>query len=342
MSALRRLVGNHLRRHRDRLLAALLVVVSLGAVSFFVSGRDYQPPLWALELELSGGSAYGSTMDERFRADYDEPFASGGFAYPLPVMWLALPLIALPDIAVGPLWCILSGGSVLVGLWLLRMPRYLIFFLPLPLGLFLQQVTVLLTGLLLIGIWAWQARRWWLLSVVVALTIGAKPQTTLLIASVLALLALRAGAWRPLLVCLLALFGLTFALEPAWVAEWLAAVERYRAAIGLNYVYEWLPAALVLFALRQHWGGLAVLQVALFPTLFGYSLLPLLVGYVATPSHSVALLALAGSWFSIVLLGMQPAWLVAGACYLLPLLVGALRTWRAGQSAANTVPPPAS
>jgi hypothetical protein len=329
-------------RRRDKLVVALLVVVSLGAISFFVSGRDYQPPLWALELELSGGSAYGPEMGERFRADYEEPFASGGFAYPLPVMWLALPLVALPDIAIGPIWCILSGGSVLVGLWLLRMPLYLVFFLPLPLGLYLQQVTVLLTGLLLIGIWAWREQRWWLLSVVVALTIGAKPQSTLLIAGVLALLALRAGAWRPLLVCLLAVFGLTFALEPAWVAEWLAAIERYRAAIGLTFVYEWVPVALVLFALRQHWGGLAVLQVSLFPTLFGYSLLPLLVGYVATPSRAVALLALAGSWFSIALLGIHPAWLMLGICYLLPLLVGATSRWRARRSAAaSATPPPA-
>lgn len=317
---------------------ALLAIVTLSAASFFVQGRDYQPPLWALQIELSGGSAYGPEMAERFRVDYDEPFASGGFAYPLPVMWLALPIVALPDAAVGPVWFVLSVGSVLVGLLLLRMPLYLVFFLPLPLGAYLQQVTVLLTGLLLIGIWAWQTQRWWLLSGVVALTIGAKPQTTLVVAGALAFLALRAGAWRQMLGCHLVVAALTFALEPAWVTEWLVAVERYRTAIGLNWAFEWVPVALVLLALRRVWGGVAVLQIGLFPTLFGYTLLPLLVGYAAPAarSHRAALLAVAGSWLSILVLvlGMRPAWLFLGICYLGPLLL-------AGRAAGHPPTPPA-
>ncbi|NJN65552.1 MAG: hypothetical protein HC884_01985 [Chloroflexaceae bacterium] len=313
---------------RDQVVVALIAVVALSAASFFVQGRDYQPPLWALQIELSGGSAYGPEMAERFRENYAEPFASGGFAYPLPVMWLALPIVALPDVAVGPVWLVLSVGSVLVGLLLLRMPLSLVFFLPLPLGAYLQQVTVLLTGLLLIGIWAWRTQRWWLLSGVVALTIGAKPQTTLVMAGALALLALRAGAWRPLLVCHLVVAALTFALEPAWVAEWLQAVERYRTAIGLNWAVEWVPVAVVLLALRQFWGGLAVLQIGLFPTLFGYTLLPLLVGYAAPVSQRGALLAVAGAWLSILVpvLGMRPAWLFLGICYLGPLLLAGARS----------------
>lgn len=308
----------------QQLLIGLMVLVGLVVISFFVGGRDYQPPLWALQIELSGGSAYGEAMDARFRSDYDEPFASGGFAYPLPAMWLALPLIVLPGWAIGPVWCVLEGGSVLVGLLLLRMPRSLLFFLPLPLGFILQQGTVLLVGLLLIGVWAWQERRWWLLSAIVALTIAAKPQTTLLVAGVLALLALREGAWYPLLVCGLVVALPTFALEPTWIPQWFAAVERYRMAIGMYSVWQWVPVALLLLFLRQYWSGLAVLQVALFPTLFGYTLLPLLVGYVDPAVRRFALLGVAGSWVSVLLVRVQPGWLFIGLCYLGPMVIGGI------------------
>ncbi len=289
-----------------------------------MDGRDYQPPLWALQIELSGGSAYGEAMDARFRSDYDEPFASGGFAYPLPAMWLALPLVVLPEWAIGPVWCVLEGGSVLVGLLLLRMPRSLLFFLPLPLGFILQQVTVLLVGLLLIGVWAWQTRRWWLLAAIVALTIAAKPQTTLLVAGVLALLALREGAWYPLLVCGLAVALPTFALEPTWISQWFAAVEQYRTAIGMHGIWQWVPVGLLLLFLRQYWSGLAVFQVAFFPTLFGYTLLPLLIGYIDAAVRRFALLAVAGSWVSVLLVGGRPEWLLMGLCYLVPMVIGGI------------------
>lgn len=304
------------------ILVALVVVVLLAGVGMLAGGRDYQPPLWALQIELAGGSAYGEEMAEQFRQEYAEPFASGGFAYPLPVMWLALPIVALPDVAIGPVWCVLSVGSVLLGLVLLRMPVYLVFFLPLPLGMYLQQVTVLLTGLLLIGIWAWREQRWWLLAAIVALTIAAKPQTTFVVAATLGVLALRAGAWKPLVVCGLVVAGLTFALEPTWLAQWLAAVARYRAAIGQTWVFEWLPVAVVLLAMQHYWGALAVVQISLFPTLFGYTLLPLLVGYVDAGARRFALLAVICSWGAVALVGVQPMALVQGVLFLGPLLIG--------------------
>lgn len=307
-----------------RVMVVCVVVVLLAVASQFAVFYDYQPPLWALQIELSGGSAYGPEMAQRFRAHYDEPFASGGFGYPLPVMWLALPIVALPTWAVGPVWCILGVGSVLVGLYLLRMPIYLVFFLPLPLGALMHQVTVLITGLLLIGIWAWRTRRWWIVGMVIALTVGAKPQAALLVAGVLALLAVREGAWKPLLVCAALVGGATFALEPGWVSAWLAAVARYRAAIGVTWATAWLPVALVLLWRRHYWGSLAVCQIGFFPTLYGYSLLPLLVGYVDRRAQRFALLAVACSWLMAFLSEVRPFWLVSGVCYLTPLLVSAL------------------
>ncbi len=315
------------------LIATLLLL--LGVTGFFVKGRDYQPALWALQIELQGASAYGPQMQERFAQEYAEPFASGGFAYPLPVIWLALPIIALPASLIPPIWNILNVGSVLLGLRLLRMPLSLGLFLPLLLGMYLQQITVLLTGLLLIGIWAWRVERWWFLGLIIALTIAAKPQTTLLIAAALMVLAFRSGAWRPVVVCGLAVSSLTFLLEPTWLPQWLAALEQYRSAIGLNWVYEWLPIALFLFVFRQFWGGLAVLQISLFPTLFGYTLLPLLLGYVEPEAQRFAPLAVAASWITIFLVEVRPLWLVNGIGYLLPLILGAIvhaYRWKSAKS----------
>lgn len=312
---------------RERWLMAMLVGAALMGISLLVGGRDYQPPLWALQLELAGDSAYGEVMQARFAEHYDEPFASGGFAYPLPVMWLALPLIVLPEWMIGPVWGMLGVGSALVGLLLLRMPLFLLFFLPLPLGFILQQVTVMLVGLLLIGIWAWQQRRWWILGAIVALTIGAKPQATLVAAVVLAFLALRAGAWLPIVVCMLAVFLPTFLLEPNWVGAWVAAVARYHSAIGPKMLWQWIPVALLLLGFRQYWAGAAVLQIALFPSLLGYTLLPLLLAYVDPAIRRFSLLGVALSWSSIFLLvypllPFQQDWWSTGICYLTPMLIG--------------------
>jgi len=172
--------------------------------------------------------------------------------------------------------------------------------------------------------WAWQTRRWWLLAAIVALTIAAKPQTTLLVAGVLALLALREGAWYPLLVCGLAVALPTFALEPTWISQWFAAVEQYRTAIGMHGIWQWVPVGLLLLFLRQYWSGLAVFQVAFFPTLFGYTLLPLLIGYIDAAVRRFALLAVAGSWVSVLLVGGRPEWLLMGLCYLVPMVIGGI------------------
>lgn len=323
--------GRQYRRlavHRHEMVVGTLMLLVLGGLGALLPRLDYRPLVWALQIELAGGSAFGPAMDAAFVQHYSGICAdciAGGFAYPLPAMWLALPVLGLPVRLANAVWCALSFGSVALGLRLLRVPGGLLLFVPLLWGTAELQVTVLLVGLVLIGIWALEARRWWLLGFVVALTIAAKPQTTLLLSAGLALGGLRGGAWRQLLLCGLVVLLPTFVLEPRWPLELFAAVGRYRGAISMIWLLGWLPLAVLLAALGRFWAALALAQICLFPLVaHGYALLPLLAGYAELRSQRLAWLAALYSWLMVLLLDLRPHWLLLGICYVVPLL---LITW---------------
>jgi hypothetical protein len=321
-------------RGRNRLALAALIACGAGLL-FVIGGRlqgiDYQPLVWALQLELAGRSAYGAEMAARFQEVYKPPLADGGFAYPLPAIWLALPVAALPEAAARGVWFALSFGSVALGMALLRMPWALLLFMPLISGLNELQVSVPLVGMLLIGIWAARERRWRLLAAIVALTVAAKPQTTLFIGGALAIISLRAGQWRPLAVAGAAVAGLSLLLEPLWPLHWLAAAARYRDAIPTMWLVAWTPAALFLLYRRRLWAGLAVLQVCAAPLApYYYVLLPLLVACVDLPRRR-AWLVVACSLASFPLATLGPLWLTLGLFFLLPITAANL--WGAGDGA---------
>lgn len=311
--------------HRQRLLIVALSVV--GAALLFVIGSrlqgiDFLPLVWALRLELTGGSAYGEEMAARFREVYSPTLAAGGFAYPLPAIWLALPVAVFPEVVARGIWFVLSFGSVALGLALLRMPWPLLLFMPLISGLNELQVSVPLVGLLLIGLWAAREGRWWLVAAVVALTLGSKPQTTLFLAGALAVMALRAGQWRPLLITGLVVVGVTLVLDPLWPVAWLGAAARYSDAIPTMWLVAWTPAALYLLYRRRLWAGLAVLQVCVAPlVLYYYVILPLLLAFVDVRSHRRAWLVVACSWLSFPLAALGPRWITLAIFFLLPILV---------------------
>jgi len=195
-------------------LVLLLLAATVGAISSVLPGKDYRPLALAVRLLAQGKSAYGPEMTAFFLQAYDQRFSGGGFAYPLPALWLMLPLAWLPDPLVKALWCIASVGSVLLGLHLLRMRPAMFLFVPVIWGVVELQNSVPLVGLLLIGIWAYEQRRWTLLAIIIALTIAAKPQTTLLISGFLAVQLLLAGHWRLLGLLFVLVVGLPFLVEP--------------------------------------------------------------------------------------------------------------------------------
>lgn len=302
-----------------------LVVLFSGVLSAYLPGIDYRPLIIGARAVLSGMSPYGPDVQKQIEQVYvdslcGEPCAAAGLAYPFPALLLAIPLAWLPDGLIPAVWVMLSIGTVFTGLWLLRMsPGWLLFF-PLVWGVIERQVTVLLVGLLLLAVWAYQTRRWWLLGLLVVLTIAAKPQTTVLISGVLAVLMLRARQWKPLLVSGVVIGGLSLVLQPLWVFDWLKAVQQYSGSIQMMWLIAWLPVVIILVWQKQWWPAMAAGQVCLFPVApYGYALLPLLVGY-TRGSTAMAWVAIGCSWLTLPAARVVPRELALGLVYLLPLL----------------------
>jgi hypothetical protein len=286
---------------RRQSVYAVIACVMLLAAAIRYDGNDYLQLHRALQLELEGKSGYGPEMDQYFRKVWPQ-FAHISMAYPLPAMWLALPLLPLPEAALQPIFALLSLATVVVGMWLLRMPWPLLYFLPLLMAFIELNPVLSLVGLALIGIWAARERRWWLLGIIVALTVGSKPQGTLLFGAGLALIGLRAKAWPQLLLPGLVLAGVTWLLEPAWVQEWLVIVGRYGASVQAYSLLVWVPVALAL-----------------------------LVGCADLRSCRLAWLVVAGSWLVWLVEGVAAPWLSIGLCYVLPLIAAYLTAHRTGE-----------
>lgn len=275
----------------------VLVVAIAVALALFSNeggrGRDATPLLMGIRAELDGQSAYSEPVQAGIRAYFDAPgptrcerCAQVGLAYPLPALLLALPVAVLPVPLGEVAWFSLSVSLFAVALRLNGMPSIWLLSAPAFQAIRANNPSLLLVGLLLVGFWAMQHQRWWIVAACVALTIGVKPQTTLLLAGGLAVVALRAGQWRPLLVCCGTMGVLSLAVDPLWFQHWLAVVRDYRAITTNAAPYPWLwwllPLPVWLLWRGQVWPGLALLQVLLFPLNIHspYVTLPLLVGYI--------------------------------------------------------------
>lgn len=325
-----------IRQHipRDIAIVIIITLVALAFVGAYCSGIDHLPLVWALRIELQGGTAYGPEMMARFADHFEETFALSGFAYPLPAMWLTLPIVMLPDGLASIIWTMMSLGSVLAGLWLLRMPLPLIFLFGIVHGASLNQVVVLLVGLLLIGVWALEYRRWGILGFITAITILSKPPTTLLLSSFLLLEALRQGAWKPVALWGSLVLGMTFLLEPTWVPQWLAALAHYQEIRQRKIAFEWLPLALLLWWKRYRWDALAVAQCCLFNSGIGYGMSTILLAYTTLRSDIIAWIIVVASWLFVFFGGVIQAHtaiaprVIVDSCHFIPLLGYALhRMW---------------
>lgn len=297
--------------------AAFLVLLSL-----FLTPTDHLPVVWAARIELAGGSAYGPEMDALFHEYWDEPFASAGFAYPLTAIWFGLPIAFLPDVLLNMVACVICLGSVGLGLHLLRMPVALVLFAPVLWGIQFIQLTTCLMGLTLIAIWAARERRWWLMIILLVLISATKPQTTLLPGLFLALYALRAGHWKPLLIIGAVVISLPFALEPDWVTKWITSAQRYTNAIPAFWHYYFLPIGLWFLWKRHWWAGIAISQIALFPMLFHpYVLSPLILAYIPLKSNRFTWFMVACSWCVLLLPFIMPYWLTLTLSYIVPICI---------------------
>ncbi len=324
----------HLAKRQEVIAALVVVILGISVFSvFLMRDADNRPLLWALQIELAGGKAYGPEMEALFHEHYPERYAEAGFAYPLPAMWLALPIVFLPDMVQDHMWTLLTIALVVVGLRLHRMSLFFLLYFPLVVGIYYRQVTPMLVGLLLIGMWAVAHKRWWLTGMIVALTIAAKPQTTLLLSSVLAVLALYRGGGKQIVTCGAVVALATFALEPTWMQQWFAAMTTFSGTIQREMLWQLLPVAFVLWWRGYRWGAAAVIQHTMFLNgiSFFYGLAVLIPAYTHLREARLLRTVLVASWimypvwlFSIAIYAI-PTWVVLGGTCFLPLIWYALR-----------------
>lgn len=299
------------------ILAGCLVLI--GAT---VPGVDHLPLIWAVRAELAGGSAYSPSLDILFQETYSTfcpACVTAGFAYPLPAMWLALPVAWLPDFLAGVVWCVISTIILLCGLALARLPPQLALFAPIWYGVIQQQATVLIVGLLLIGIWAAREQRWWYLGIIIALTVLTKPQTSMLFACVFAIQLFQHRRWLPLILPSAAPLACTFIIEPLWPLEWLHAMQRYNHALEPRWLIHWTALVVLPVIFRRRWATLAILQMCLIPVVAnGYTLLPLLIGYVDLERRWLTWIVVGLSWMLLISRSIISAPTIWSVGYFLP------------------------
>lgn len=298
------------------------------------------PLVDSIRAEFAGQSAYSEPVQASIRAEFDAPgpqrcerCAEVGMAYPLTTALLALPLAPLPEPIPAYSWLVLAVLALGLGLHRLDLPWTWLLFVPAMQAARTNNPSLVLVGVLLVGIWAYREQRWWLLAWCVALTIGAKPQATLLLSGALAVQMIRAGHWRQLAISCGAVAALTLAINPAWPLQWVEVVFLYKITVSETAYWLWymIPVAGWLLWRGQTWPGLALLQVCLFPLNIQspYVALPLLAGYAHMPTWTHSL-AWRFSWLFLPIAWLIGYEIVFVVCLLLPMAGAAL--WKAERS----------
>jgi Glycosyltransferase family 87 len=260
-----------------------------GAHELLLHGRDpYSDPV-TREIQLG---YYGRVLDPSRHGD---PKDQQGFAYPLYVVFLLAPTLHLPfptaQRAFLVLLWVLTGVSIPLWLYALRWrPRrevtaILVILtlgsLPVVQGLKLQQLTLLVAGMLA-GCAAAAAAGYFVLAGILLALATIKPQLTWLL--VPWLLAWTARDWRrrqrlawAFGATLLLLVGGAEAILPGWISRFRMAAENYQRYTHLSVLGflltrvggEITAAALIIFAAWLCWPFLAEAEHS---TCFGLSL----------------------------------------------------------------------
>jgi len=227
-------------------------------------------PRWlgARELLRHGQNPYSDEMTRAIQQGYygrpldssrpDDPKDQQGFAYPVYVVFLLAPTIDLPFDAVlaGFRWLLfaLAAASVFLWLYVLRWKApcrtVLIFivlllgWLPMVQGIKLQQLSLLVAGLLA-GCGACLAGGWPFCAGVLLALATIKPQLTWPIA--LWLVAWAVADWRPRRrfvfgfgLALLLLFGGAEWVLPGWLRMFFAAIGQYHQYTQNQSVLVWM------------------------------------------------------------------------------------------------------
>ena len=216
----------------------------------------------------------------RMAAEDEDP---GYFAYPFYTVFILLPLVFTGYAWASAIWmvlletCLIAATILLLDLYGWR-PRPGLLGLVLlwtlgnyyaARGLLLGQPGLLVYGLHVLALWAFARRRDALAGAALALS-TLKPQMGFLLIPFLLLVGLSLRRWRFLAAfagASVVLVGLSFALVPTWLGDWLAQIEQYpsytalgapvwivvRHYLGLGAAAEWVANAALWALLAWAW-----------------------------------------------------------------------------------------
>ena len=263
-------------------MAALWLRLFIAIPAVTIAG-DFFPIYHAAGLLLHGRSSYSLEAVRELQQLWPTPHAATDYSYPLPLAMLLVPIGVLPLLAAVIIWLVASTPSAFAVVRLrpdwLDAALLALLFMPFFDALRARQVSLLFFGLIVLLLLGMRAHRSWLVGTMIAL-LPIKPQIGLLFALYSLIWAWRED--RRALVWALGLgvlvWGGSLALQPTWPYDWIAGLSRYTA---VNQSITLLPWSLVLLLVTWHmpWPArIAAAQVALFPLVGVYTLLPLLLG----------------------------------------------------------------
>jgi hypothetical protein len=320
-----------------RLLYGLLFCLLVGAWVVLLVIR--QPPalasdfypgyFWGQKL-IAGQDVYSTATTQELAQHWLSPYVAG-FAYPLPLAMLFVPLALLPLPLAMCVWTIFGAVGSFAALGLRSDWRKLIMlplvFAPLYISILVEQTTLIWFALIVIFVFALRRRSSWLVGLSIVL-LPIKPQVGLFFA-----LAGLVWAWKNDRRSLywvglwgLLIWGTSFVLMPTWPLKWIEQLKLYRTANPAPSLLPW-SLILILLTWRMSWPArLAAAQVAIFPLNSMYTPLPLLLVWMEIGGP----LALIGAGISLVWLAFPSTqsaavvWALTGV----PLIICAAWRWR--------------
>jgi hypothetical protein len=281
-------------------------------------GYDFFFLVESARLLLEGASPYTDELSWKIYGVVCKECAISGFAYPLPVLLLVLPFVWLPNIVGVILFSAISVALIVWCLDRLNVPPVALLFAPPAWAALYGNPTLLITGLILLGIVMMQRQSWRMLGLVTVVLLAVKPQTALVFAIYFLWQLWRARRIHYALVPGIGLLLASLAVLPTWPLEWFTQLSTYQDSQLMYFPWYLAPIALYLLYKGQRYPGLALLQAALPANGGIYVFSPLLAAPVGHPYLVWPLLA--GSACSYIVYYMYPDYYIPGP-FLFPIAI---------------------
>lgn len=318
-------LGQVIRTNSRLLVAGGLATVAAAGLRAI---QEYPTKLFDLYPLYYGGRAWLETGNA-YLLDTVAPASDRGFqlfqignVYPLPAVFVTLPLTALPAPLAGTVWIALLVAGLICALRLYGGSYWLLLYLPVIEAIRIEQYTALVLIAQIVALWALRERRMGILAACCALILT-KPNHGL--AFVIAAALLSGSAARIGAVASLPWLA-SLAVDRSWPGQWLAALARHQAALQQPILWPIALFGLPLLLAGDVIGAAVLLQfLALpFPGVYAASslLLPVLLS-----RHVPWLVAVSFLWpFPALVLGTP--WATA-LTLVLPMVGAALYPRRA-------------